>query len=100
VKAHSQARARQLDQASDSLKRLEAVVAGSATRGTAGENILARALGQLPPDLLQLNVAFGNKIVEYALRPPRGRYLPSDSKWTSVAPLERLDGVEAPQERR
>jgi hypothetical protein len=64
-----------MDQASDSLKRLEAVVAGSATRGTAGENILARALGQLPPDLLEINVAFGNKIVEYALRLPGGRYL-------------------------
>jgi DNA recombination protein RmuC len=100
VKALEQARARQLDQASDSLKRLEAVVAGSATRGSAGENILARALGQLPPDLLELNVAFGNKIVEYALRLPGGRYLPIDSKWTSVAPLERLDGTEAPQERR
>ena len=100
VKALEQARARQLDQASDSLKRLEAVVAGSATRGSAGENILARALGQLPPDLLEVNVAFGNKIVEYALRLPGGRYLPIDSKWTSVAPLERLDGVEAPQERR
>jgi len=100
VKALEQARARQLDQASDSLKRLEAVVAGSATRGTAGENILARALGQLPPDLLEINVAFGNKIVEYALRLPGGRYLPIDSKWTSVAPLERLDGAEAPQERR
>jgi len=100
VKALEQARARQLDQASDSLKRLEAVVAGSATRGSAGENILARALGQLPPDLLELNVAFGNKIVEYALRLPGGRYLPIDSKWTSVAPLERLDAVEAPQERR
>ena len=100
VKALEQARARQLDQASDSLKRLEAVVAGSATRGVAGENILARALGQLPPDLLEVNVAFGNKVVEYALRLPGGRYLPIDSKWTSVAPLERLDGVEAPQERR
>ena len=53
-----------------------------------------------PADLLEVNVAFGNKIVEYALRLPGGRYLPIDSKWTSVAPLERLDGVEAPQERR
>jgi DNA recombination protein RmuC len=100
VKALEQARVRQMDQAADSLKRLEAVVAGSATRGAAGENILARALGQLPPDLLEVNVAFGSKIVEYALRLPGGRYLPIDSKWTSVAPLERLDGTEAPQERR
>ena len=102
VKAIEQGRARQFEQAADSLKRLEAVVAGSATRGVAGENILARALAQLPPDLLELNVAFGSRIVEYALRLPGGRFLPIDSKWTSVAVLERLDTVaaEQPQERK
>ena len=100
VKALEQGRAQKLDQAADSLRRLEAVVAGSSTRGAAGENILARALTQLPPDLLELNVAFGNKIVEYALRLPGGRYLPIDSKWTSVGVLERLDAVDQPQERK
>jgi hypothetical protein len=102
VKALEQARTRQMDQAADSLKRLEAVVAGSATRGAAGENILARALGQLPPDLLEINVAFGSRIVEYALRLPGGRFLPIDSKWTSVALLERLETVaqDQPQERK
>ena len=102
VKALEQGRAQKLDQAADSLRRLEAVVAGSSTRGAAGENILARALTQLPPDLLELNVAFGNKIVEYALRLPGGRYLPIDSKWTSVGVLERLDalGEVQPQERK
>ena len=102
VKALEQGRARQFEQAADSLKRLEAVVAGSATRGAAGENILARALAQLPPDLLEINVAFGSRIVEYALRLPGGRFLPIDSKWTSVALLERLDTVaeDQPQERK
>jgi DNA recombination protein RmuC len=102
VKALEQGRARQLEQAADSLKRLEAVVAGSSTRGVAGENILARALAQLPPDLLEINVAFGSRIVEYALRLPGGRFLPIDSKWTSVAILERLDTVaeDQPQERK
>jgi len=100
VKALEQGRAQKLDQAADSLRRLEAVVAGSSTRGAAGENILARSLTQLPPDLLELNVAFGNKIVEYALRLPGGRYLPIDSKWTSVGVLERLEAVDQPQERK
>jgi DNA recombination protein RmuC len=102
VKAIEQGRARQMEQASDSLRRLEAVVAGSSTRGAAGENILARALAQLPADLLECNVAFGSKIVEYALRLPGGRFLPIDSKWTSAAVLERLDTVaaESPQERK
>jgi DNA recombination protein RmuC len=100
VKALEQGRARQMDQAADSIKRLEAVVAGSASRGAAGENILARALAQLPPDLLEVNVAFGSKIVEYALRLPGGRLLPIDSKWTSVASLERLEEVPAAERRK
>jgi DNA recombination protein RmuC len=100
VKALELGRARQMDQAADALKRLEAVVAGSASRGVAGENILARALAQLPPDLLEVNVAFGSKIVEYALRLPGGRLLPIDSKWTSALALERLASLVDPAERR
>ena len=100
VKAIEQGRAGQLDRAADSLRRLEAVVAGSASRGAAGENILARALGQLPPDLLERNVPFGSRVVEYALRLPGGRLLPIDSKWTSASSLERLAESEDPLERR
>ena len=100
VKALEQGRARHMEQAADSLKRLEAVMMGSSTRGTAGENILARALSQLPPDLIEVNVNFGSRVVEFALRLPGGRYLPIDSKWTSVAILERLEIVETAPERR
>jgi DNA recombination protein RmuC len=100
VKALEQGRARHMEQASDTLRRLESVVAGSSTRGAAGENILARALAQLPPDMLEVNVAFGNKVVEYALRLPGGRLLPIDSKWTSVPALERLAETDDPAERR
>jgi DNA recombination protein RmuC len=100
VRALEEGRAKQLDQAASSLRRLEAVVAGSAARGAAGENILARSLSQLPPDLLETNVAFGAKVVEYALRLPGGKLLPIDSKWTSVASLERLAQTEDAQEQR
>jgi DNA recombination protein RmuC len=91
VKALEQGRARQLDYATDALRRVEAVLAGSTARGAAGENLLARAFVQLPPDLLAHDVAFGGKVVEYALRLPGGRYLPIDSKWTSLGTLEALD---------
>jgi len=101
VKALEQGRARQMERAADSLRRLEAVLAGAPARGAAGENILARALAQLPPDLLEVNLAFGNKVVEYALRLPGGRVLPIDSKWTAAAALERLDmAVDAAERRR
>jgi DNA recombination protein RmuC len=100
VKALEQARARQLDRATDSLRRLETVVAGSASRGAAGEGILARALSQLPPDLLETRAPFGGGVVEYALRLPGGELLPIDSKWTSAAALERLETTEDTVERR
>ena len=100
VKALEQARGSQLDRATDSLRRLELVVAGSGSRGAAGENVLARALAQLPPDLLEVNAAFGGRVVEYALRLPGGRLLPIDSKWTGVAELERLETTDDPDERR
>jgi DNA recombination protein RmuC len=100
VRGLEEGRARQMDRAAESLRRLEAVVAGSSSRGAAGENILARALGQLPPDMLEVNVAFGSRVVEYALRLPGGRLLPVDSKWTSAAPLERLAAVGDGDHRR
>lgn len=100
VRAIEHGRARQMEQAADSLKRLEAIVAGAPTRGAAGENILMRALAQLPPDLLETNVAFGSKVVEYAIRLPGGRYLPIDSKWTSVPSLEKLATVDDAAERK
>jgi DNA recombination protein RmuC len=100
VKALEQARGSQLDRATDSLRRLELVVAGSSSRGAAGENVLARALAQLPPDLLETNAAFGGRVVEYALRLPGGRLLPIDSKWTGAAELERLEATDDPEERR
>ncbi len=100
VRASESARAGQMQSAANSLRRLEAVIAGSSSRGAAGEQILERALAQLPADMLDRNVAFGGRIVEYALRLPGGRLLPIDSKWTGLAALEGLAGVEDPATRR
>lgn len=95
------ARAVELERAATSLARLEAIVAGGSSRGAAGEQLLARALDQLPPDMLARNVAFGSRVVEYALVLPDGRYLPIDSKWPAAAELERLasTGNEAERQR-
>lgn len=99
VRALELGRVRQWEMAAESLRRLESVIAGSASRGAAGENILARSLCQLPPDLLETNLAVGNRVVEYALRLPGGRYLPIDSKWTGAQALEELPEA-GPSERR
>src|SRR5437660_3168341 len=78
------------EEARASLKRLENVIAGSSSRGAAGENILEEALRHLPPEMLQRNVWVGGKVVELALRLPGGKLLPMDSKWVSSVALEQL----------
>src|SRR5438874_2404147 len=85
------------EEARASLKRLESVIAGSSSRGSAGEHILEEALRHLPPEMLQRNVWVGGKVVELALRLPGGKLLPMDSKWVSSVALEQLaePGVDA-----
>src|SRR5213593_3315621 len=78
------------EEARASLKRLESVIAGSSSRGAAGEHILEEALRHLPPEMLQRNVWVGGKVVELALRLPGGKLLPMDSKWVSSPALEQL----------
>src|SRR3982074_675747 len=78
------------EEARTSLKRLESVIAGSSTRGAAGENILEEALRHLPPEMLQRNVWVGGKVVALALPLPGGKFLPMDSKWVSSGALEQL----------
>src|SRR6202049_2193389 len=87
------------EEARASLKRLESVIAGSSTRGAAGESILEEALRHLPPEMLQRNVWVGGKVVELALRLPGGKLLPVDSKWVSSGALEQLaePGLDAPR---
>src|SRR6058998_1421242 len=78
------------EEARASLKRLESVIAGSSSRGAAGEHILEEALRHLPPEMLQRNVWVGGKVVELALRLPGGKLLPMDSKSVSSVALEQL----------
>src|SRR5256886_8282303 len=78
------------EEARASLRRLESVIAGSSSRGAAGEHILEEALRHLPPEMLQRNVWVGGRVVELALRLPDGKLLPMDSKWVSSVALEQL----------
>jgi DNA recombination protein RmuC len=94
------ARQQSEDEARQSLRRLEAVIAGSPSRGAAGENILEETFRHLPPDMVQRNVWVKGKVVEFGLRLPGGKLLPIDSKWTSSAALEELALAETAPGRR
>jgi len=76
------------------------VIAGSATRGVAGENILEEALRHLPPDMVARNHHVRGKVVEFAIRMPGGKVMPIDSKWPSSSALAELADPDGPRGRR
>jgi DNA recombination protein RmuC len=100
VRAAVSARQQVEDDARQSLRRLEAVIAGSSTRGAAGENILEEAFRHLPPEMLQRNLWVKGKVCEFGLRLPGGKLLAIDSKWTSSAALEEISLQEVEPSRR
>ena len=100
IQAADQVREKHEQEAWDALKRLETVLTGTKSRGTAGENILGTILAQLPPELREMNLTINNKPVEFALRLPHGRLLPIDSKWPALSQLERLQATEDPVLRK
>jgi len=100
IQAADQIREKHEQEAWEALKRLEAVLTGTKSRGMAGENILGTILAQLPPELREINLTINNKQVEFALRLPHGRLLPIDSKWPALSLLERLLAEEDPVLRK
>ena len=81
------------------VQRLSTVLAGGASKGRAGENVLREHLAELPPGMLVTDFRVGGKVVEFGLLLPDGRRLPIDSKWTALAELEALEAAEDPAER-
>ena len=76
------------------IKRLSTVLAGGASKGRGGENVLREHLAQLPPGMLVTDLRVGGKVVEFGLLLPDGRRLPIDSKWTALAELEALEAAD------
>jgi DNA recombination protein RmuC len=86
------------------LRRLELLMAGTATKGAAGESVVEALFRQLPPEWQQRDVQIEGKVVEFALRLPSGLIVPIDSKWPATSLLEELaraqDGDEAARVRQ
>jgi hypothetical protein len=81
------------------VRRLSTVLAGGASKGRAGENVLREHLASLPPGMLTSDFRVNGKVVEYGLLLPDGRRLPVDSKWSALRELEALERCEDPIER-
>jgi hypothetical protein len=81
------------------IRRLSTVLAGGASKGRSGENVLRDHLGQLPPGMLVSDFRVAGKVVEFGLLLADGRRLPIDSKWTALAELEALEAADDPVAR-
>jgi DNA recombination protein RmuC len=100
LRAHVAARDELERRTADSIRRLEMVIAGTQSRGAAGENILEVVFGTLPAEWQVRNLRVGDKHVEFGLRLPNNLVLPIDSKWTGVALIEQFGRCTDDLERR
>ncbi|KCZ71259.1 hypothetical protein ANME2D_02461 [Candidatus Methanoperedens nitroreducens] len=94
LQAHVKARQDVEQRTAESIKRLETIIAGTSTKGAAGENILEVVFAKLPPDWQVRNFKVGNKHVEFGLRLPNNLIVPIDSKWPATSQLEQLASCE------
>jgi DNA recombination protein RmuC len=77
-------------QIAESIRRLETVIAGTQTKGSAGENILEVVFAKLPVEWQVRNFHIGGKTVEFGLKLPNNMILPIDSKWAATNLLEKF----------
>src|SRR5437763_13774501 len=86
AEVHTLLRARQdLElRTADSIRHLELVIAGTQTKGAAGENIIEAVFAQLPVEWQVRNFHVANRVVEFGLRLPNHLVLPTDTKWPAT----------------
>ena len=77
-------------QTADSIARLETIIAGSGSKGAAGERVLENLISKLPTEWQVQNFRIGNKPVEFGLKLSNGLILPIDSKWAATNLLEQF----------
>ena len=77
-------------------RRIERVIVGARTRGTSGENVLAEAFAQFPPEMIDKDFRVCGKVVEYAIVLPNKKRLPIDSKWSGLEIIERIEAENDP----
>ncbi len=87
-------------QMAESIYRLESIIAGTQSKGLAGENVLEMVFSKLPIEWQVRNFKIGGKIVEFALRLPNNLIMPIDSKWAATHLLEQFIGAEDIQEQQ
>lgn len=83
----------------ESIRRLETVIAGTQSKGAAGENIVEVVFAKLPQEWQVRNFRVGDKAVEFGIRLPNDLVLPIDSKWAATNLLEQFAESSDPVEQ-
>jgi DNA recombination protein RmuC len=87
-------------QTAESIRRLEAIIAGTQSKGAAGENLLELFFARLPVEWQARDFRIGGKTVEFALRLPNNLVMPIDSKWAATHLLDQFNNTEDLQEQQ
>jgi DNA recombination protein RmuC len=87
-------------QIAESVRRLEMIIAGTQTKGLAGENVLEVVFAKLPTEWQVRDFRIGGKSVEFALRLPNNLIMPIDSKWAATNLLEQFINTDDLQEQQ
>ncbi|MGI8426967.1 MAG: DNA recombination protein RmuC [Actinomycetota bacterium] len=85
------------EQSTQAVARIERSLAGSYSKGRMGENLLAAALSEFPPEMLERDFTVGGRVCEFALRLADGKVMPIDSKWPACDLLEELEAAVDPK---
>jgi len=95
IQAHLHARQELDARNAQVLHALELVIAGSKSKGSAGEALLEVPFSQLPAEWQVRNYHVQGGVVEFGLRLPNNLVLPIDSKLPATAELQRFHAAES-----
>lgn len=94
IKTDYEARIRFDEASRESIKRLENIIAGTKTKGMAGENVLREIFSSLPPDMIVSGFKVRGKEVEYGMLLSNKKVVPIDSKWVATDLLASIANEE------
>jgi len=100
IKAHEKTDKDMSTAVAASVRRLETVLAGTQSKGAAGENILELIFANLPQEWQVRDFKVGGKPVEFGLKLPNNLIMPIDSKWPATDLLERFAASTTPDEQQ
>lgn len=100
IYTHVKARQEIEQRTNESISRLETVIAGTQSKGVAGENVVELVFAKLPVEWQVRSFTVNGKTAEFGLRLPNNLIVPIDSKWPATHLIEQFALCENPEDRK